>query len=159
MQHDEILIAGAVAIWKTALGRADKVFTALDAVSLEKAVAPQRNRLIYLWGHLAATHDRMLQLLGIGERVHPEFDEFFLSSPDRSSTLPDAEVIRAWWEEVNQKLNQGFEGFTTADWLERHTAVSAEDFAKEPLRNRFSILLTRTNHLAYHLGQTALVSR
>ena len=159
MQHDEILIAGAVATWKTALGRADKFFTALDAAALEKAVAPERNRLIYLWGHMAATHDRMLQLLGIGERVHPEFDEFFLTSPDRSKALPGAEVIRAWWEEVNRKLNQGFEGFTTADWLERHTAVSAEDFANEPLRNRFSILLSRTNHLAYHLGQTVLVPR
>ena len=29
-------------------------------------------------------------------------------------------------------------------------------FAKDPLRNRFSILLSRTNHLSYHLGQAVL---
>ncbi len=43
-----------------------------------------------------------------------------------------------------------------AEWLQRHAAVSGEDFAKDPLRNRFSILLSRTNHLSYHLGQAVL---
>ncbi len=28
---------------------------------------------------------------------------------------------------------------------------------KELLRNRFAILLSRTNHLSYHIGQAALV--
>jgi hypothetical protein len=45
------------------------------------------------------------------------------------------------------------------DWVARHTAVSEEDFAKEPLRNRFSILITRTNHLTYHVGQAVLAAK
>jgi hypothetical protein len=43
-----------------------------------------------------------------------------------------------------------------SDWLERHAAVSVEDFAKDGSRNRFAILLGRTNHLSYHLGQAVL---
>jgi ribose 1,5-bisphosphokinase PhnN len=43
-----------------------------------------------------------------------------------------------------------------SDWAQRHTAVSAEDFAKDTSRNRFAILLSRANHLSYHLGQAVL---
>jgi len=46
-----------------------------------------------------------------------------------------------------------FEEMSGPDWLQRHTAVSEEDFAKDTSRNRFAILLSRTNHLSYHLGQ------
>ncbi len=157
MPNDDTLVAGALAAWKTALDRADKFFTNQDAAGLEKQVAPDRNRLIYLWGHLSAIHDRMLSLLSLGVRVHPEFDDIFLGTPDRTTELPPLEVIRAWWSEVNTRLNEGMARFSSDDWLARHASVSEEDFAKEPLRNRFSILLSRTNHLSYHIGQTALV--
>lgn len=156
---DEVFVAGAIAVWKSNLERADKLFQSLSEAELEEPVAPGRNRLVYLWGHLSATHDRMLALLGIGERVHPELDEIFLSSPDRTYPLPSVETIRAWWEEVSRRMTHGMAQLSTSDWLARHTAVSEEDFAREPLRNRFSILLTRTNHLAYHIGQAALVRR
>jgi ribose 1,5-bisphosphokinase PhnN len=42
------------------------------------------------------------------------------------------------------------------DWVQRHSAVSEEDFAKDASRNRFAVLLSRTNHLSYHLGQAVL---
>ncbi len=157
MSNDDALVAGTLAAWKTALNRADKFFTSQDAAGLEKQVAPDHNRLIYLWGHLSAMHDRMLPLLGVAERVHPEFDHIFIGTPDRTTELPPAEVIRAWWTEVNTRLNEGMARFSSSNWLARHASVSEEDFAKEPLRNRFSILLSRTNHLSYHIGQTALV--
>ena len=41
----------------------------------------------------------------------------------------------------------------------KHTAVSDEDFAANPLRNRLSVLLSRTRHLAYHIGQIALAPK
>ena len=50
-----------------------------------------------------------------------------------------------------------FEFLTTAQWFEKHTAVSEEDFTKEPHRNKLSVVLSRTNHLAYHVGQLALL--
>jgi hypothetical protein len=60
---------------------------------------------------------------------------------------------------VNRRLDAALNELTLNDWLGRHTAVSEEDFAKEPLRNRFSILITRTNHLAYHVGQAMLATK
>jgi hypothetical protein len=159
MLNEESLVPVAIATWKSNLGRANKLFGGLDESALEKQVAPDRNRLVYLWGHLASTHDRMLQLLGIAERVHPEFDAIFLSSPDGASTLPPVDVMREWWAQVNRRLEAGLRELTLNDWVARHTAVSEEDFTKEPLRNRFSILITRTNHLAYHVGQATLATK
>jgi hypothetical protein len=43
-----------------------------------------------------------------------------------------------------------------SDWVQRQCVVSEEHFAKDVSRNRFSILLSRTNHLSYHLGQAVL---
>jgi len=34
--------------------------------------------------------------------------------------------------------------------------ASEEEFAKDTSRNRFAVLLSRTNHLSYHLGQAVL---
>src|SRR6266436_3719206 len=89
-----------------------------------------------------------------------EFDVVFISNPDKTqSGVPSVELIRKAWMEVNARLFEGFASLSAADWLKKHAAVSEEDFLKEPLRNRLAILLSRTNHLAYHLGQTALRSK
>jgi hypothetical protein len=99
----------------------------------------------------------MLPLLGLGERFHPEFDVAFVSNPDKSqAAIPSHEQVRQAWNAVNGELSKGFEKMSWSDWLQRHSAVSAEDFAKDASRNRFSILLNRTNHLSYHLGQAVL---
>jgi hypothetical protein len=159
MSHEEVLVANAVAVWKNTQERADKLFGSFDGEGLLQEVAPGRNRLIYLFGHLAAMHDRMLVLLGLGGRLEPAFDAIFLTSPDKASELAPVERVRELWKGVSERLNQGIAEFTPEQWLAPHSAVSAEDFARDPLRNRLSILVTRTNHLSYHLGQASLVRR
>ena len=101
----------------------------------------------------------MITALSLGERVRPEFDAVFISAPDKTSTLPSAQEIKQAWDEVNARLLKGFDSLTPADWLKKHSTVSDEDFAKEPLRNRYAILLSRTSHLAYHLGQAVLAPK
>ena len=99
----------------------------------------------------------MLPLLGPGKRLYPEFDVAFVVNPDKSQTVtPSHEEIRRAWTTVNSELSKGFEKMAPSDWLQRHSAVSEEEFAKDPSRNRLSILLSRTNHLSYHLGQAVL---
>lgn len=157
---DEALVAGAVSAWKQNIERADKLFFGLTPEQLQKEIAPGKNRLIYLWGHLTAVHDRMLPLVGIGLRLHEELDEPFLTKADKAvANLPSADLIKKGWNEVNGKLRDGFAKFSPGDWLQKHASVSEEDFAKDPLRNRFAILVSRTNHLSYHLGQAALASK
>jgi hypothetical protein len=157
MTNDELYLAVALSGWMGNIERANKIFSGLSDQDLMKEIAPGKNRLIYLWGHLTAVHDAMLPLLGIGRRLHPEFDVAFISNPDKTQAeIPSVELVRKAWREVNDTLFEGFASLSAADWLKKHGAVSEEAFAKEPLRNRLAVLLSRTNHLAYHLGQTAL---
>jgi hypothetical protein len=157
MTTEQSLIDSALRQWKFNVERAEKLFGGLSAAQLEQEVAPGKKRLVYLWGHLTAVNDRLLPLLGIAERLHPEFDAMFISNPDKSIPLTVSEQsLKAAWQEINQKLWDGFAKFSDSDWAQRHLAVSVEDFEREPHRNRFGVLLGRTAHLAYHLGQAAL---
>lgn len=157
MTNEELYAACAVKSWKQVLNRFTAGITALNDEQLQKPVAPGKNRLYYLLGHLTAVHDQLLPMLGIGDRLHPEFDAPFLTNPDGAVSDPiSAADLKAAWVEVNAKLTTTFEQFTPADWLKKHAAVSDEDFAKEPTRNRLSVLLSRTNHLSFHTGQTVL---
>jgi DinB superfamily len=160
MTNEELLLSVALKAWNDNLERANKLFAGKTDQQLNAEVAPGKNRLVYLWGHLTAVNDRMLDMLSLGPRLHPELDEPFLTSPDKAAANPpSAEAIRKAWSEVNSKLSQGLASMKPQDWLKKHSAVSDEDFAKEPLRNRFAILLSRTSHLGYHLGQAALISK
>jgi hypothetical protein len=157
MENEASYVALGLKVWKAQIERADKLFGSLSSEEVLQEIAPRRNRLLYLWGHLTATHDAMLLLLGLGERLHPDFDAVFISTPDKSKVdIPSHEQVRRAWDVVNAELWKGFETMSPSDWLARHTAVSEEDFAKDPSRNRFAILLSRTNHLSYHLGQAVL---
>jgi hypothetical protein len=157
---EQALVTAALNSWKGNIERADRLFSPLNEEQLQKEVAPGKNRLIYLWGHLTAVHDRMLPLLGLGERLHPELDPLFITSPDKTiAKLPAAEEIKKSWNDVNSKLSAGFASLSPAQWLEKHSSVSEEDFAKDPSRNRFAVLLSRTSHIAFHVGQTALIPK
>ena len=160
MTPEQSLAATALNSWTMNLARAEKVFSTLTDAQLQQPIAPGKNRLVYLWGHLIAVHDGMLPLLGIGARLHPELDAPFLDEADNAATaMPSAETLKKQWAEVTAALKAGFDRFTPADWAARHTSVNEADFAANPLRNRLAVLLSRTGHVAYHLGQCALVSK
>jgi len=155
--NEELFVRTALNSWKLVLEQLEKGFGPLSDDDLQKEVASGRNRIYCLLGHLTAVHDRLLPLLGIGERLHPELDQPFLSDPDRAHPDPaPAAALRAAWSAVNGKLAEGFAAFAPEDWLKRHNAVSDEDFAKEPHRNRLAVLLSRTAHAAFHSGQIVL---
>jgi hypothetical protein len=157
MTNEELLVATVVGSWKQVVGRADSAIANYTDEQLDRNVAPGRNRVRYLIGHLIVVDDRLFTGLGIGERLHPELDSAYVTNPD--GTLPDpvsTEELKKAWFEVHSKLTAAFEQMTAAQWLERHTSVSEEDFAKEPLRNRLAMLLSRTNHLSMHFGQALL---
>jgi hypothetical protein len=155
--NEELFGLTALNSWKLVIGRLDQNLSALTDEQLQKQVAPGKNRLFYLVGHLTAVHDRMFPLLGIGERLHPELDEPFITNPDRALTdSVSASDLKKAWAEVNGKLTSAFERFTPEDWLQKHTAVSEEDFAKDPTRNRLAVVVSRTNHASFHSGQAVL---
>lgn len=156
--HEKTLYIGtAIASWKQVIGRLDDLFLSLQDGELQREVSPGRNRVYYLIGHLTVVHDRLFPMLNLGDRLHPELDDAFLKNPDR--THPDEVTpasLREAWTEVNSKLTLAFERLSPEQWLEKHAAVSDEDFAKGPLRNRLSVLMGRTNHASFHAGQIRL---
>src|SRR4051812_3635510 len=102
MTAEQIIAATALNSWKILIGRADKFFSALTDEQLQAEIAPGKNRLVYLWGHLIAVHDRMLPLLGLGPQRHPELEKPFLSDADnRAGSSPSAADLKLWWNEVN----------------------------------------------------------
>jgi len=157
MTNDEIVSLTVLNSWKLVISRFDKILAELSDEQLQHQVAPGKNRILYLVGHLIATHDRMFPLLGLGERLHPELDETYITNPDRVLADPlSVTDLRRAWAKVNNKLTSALERFTLEDWRKKHTAVSDEDFVKDPLRNRLAVVMSRTSHASYHLGQAIL---
>ena len=158
--QQDLFITTVLSNWELTVKRASKIFDGYSDEELLLPIAPGKNRVVYLLGHLTAVHDRMLPLLGLGERRYPQLDDLFISHPDNAATaLPPLQELRGQWTAINALLTEKLKAWTSGEWLEPHTAVSAEDFAKEPHRNKLNIVLNRTGHLSYHLGQLALLKK
>jgi hypothetical protein len=156
--QNEFVAKLALDAWNGQVSRADKFFNTHTDAQLEKEVSPNRNTGVYLLGHLTAVHDSLFPLLGLGEKLYPELETPFIKNPDKSGIeKPPLKDLRKSWKEVNAILNQKFSGFSIDQWLQKHNAVSEEDFQKEPHRNKLNVLFSRTNHIAYHLGQLAFL--
>ncbi len=158
MTSETIFIKMVLDAWHTQIKRTDELFNSLSDEQLMKEIAPGRNRGIYLLGHLAAVHDRILPLLGLGNPLYPELWEPFVERPDKEVTeLPATQTLRDYWKEINSNLAGNISTLSSETWFQKHTAVPVEDFAKEPYRNKLNIIINRTSHLANHLGQLLLL--
>lgn len=154
----ELIVSMAKKAWET---QNERVTTLIDKLSEEQLggeVAPSRNTGIYLFGHLIAVNDNLLPLFGFSERLYPELDDIFLKKPDKSGLpRPSVSELKTYWRNVNVRLTDYMGAMKAQDWLQRHAAVSEADFAKEPNRNKLNVLMNRTSHQAYHLGQMVLL--
>lgn len=160
MSRDELFIKMVLQAWDQQIKRASKVFDSFTDEELYTEIAPGKNRIIYLLGHLTVVHDMMLPLLDLGERNYPQLDDIFLKNPDRfTDNLPTVQELRIYWRDINVILAGFFKTLPVDEWFNRHTMISDEDFAKEPNRNKLSVVITRTNHVAMHLGQMLLVKK
>lgn len=158
--QQSLFVSTGLHSWEQGIKRASTLFDSYTDEELGKAIAPGKNRIIYLLGHLTAVHDRMFPLLDLGARLYPQLDALFITNPDNTAAeFPAAGDLRQYWDTVNRQLTGFLKEWTPEEWLQKHTAVSDEDFAKEPNRNRFSVLINRTGHLQYHLGQLALYKK
>lgn len=138
--------------------RTSKMLDDLTDEQLGQEIAPAKNTGHYLLGHLIAVHDNMLPLMGLSESSYPALVEVFIKNPDKSDLeKPTIAALRKQWTEVHSLLLSKLETLSLDQLLEKHTSVSEEDFTKEPHRNKLNVLLSRTSHLAYHVGQIALL--
>src|SRR4051812_10549073 len=121
----QLIVKSALDAWNSRLEAADKKFESLTDEDLQKEVSPGRNRAIYLLGHLALVHDKMLPLLNFGPQLYSHLDESFLTKPDRSvAEIPSAKELRTIWKTVNSKLNKHLNSLSPDEWFQRHSSVS-----------------------------------
>jgi hypothetical protein len=158
MSEINLAVQTAVKQWNQQVLRAAKLLNDLSDQDLEKQVSPGKNRGKYLVGHLIAIHDLMAELLGVGARNYAELSAIYVQNPD-GAILPEPTIseLRIIWQDVHQRLQDVIPILTIADWFSKHEAVVADDFLKDPTRNKYSILLSRTQHLSYHMGQLRLL--
>ena len=151
-----IYLTTAIKAWESWQGRANRLFDSLSDEEMLAEIAPGKNRPVYLLGHLTAVHDSIVPQLRLGEASYLHFRELFIDNPDRAVEIPAISDLRQAWKEVGDTLSRLFHTLSAEEWLERHALVSEEDFQLDPYRNRFGILLSRTSHLSYHVGQLML---
>ncbi|HRH67956.1 MAG TPA: DinB family protein [Flavobacteriales bacterium] len=154
-----LFVKMALDAWGREVSATSTLLGKLSDDQVMKEVSPGRNRGIYLLGHLTAEHDQMLALLRFQEVMHPELKPVFIDAPDRAvAALPSMHQLREQWTTVNDTLLDHAKRLPPEEWFTRHANISADDFPKEPHRNRLNVLLSRTNHLAYHRGQLVLLA-
>jgi hypothetical protein len=145
--------------WDTYNKRLNDLLGKLTNEQLMAETAPGRNSGIYLLGHLAAVSDDVFTFLDAGPRLFAELDYAFIDNPDKAvlktHTIPE---LKAALVKINATLDAHIAGMLPEEWFTKHSAVSAEAFAKEPYRNKLNIMINRTNHLSYHLGQLAYLA-
>lgn len=158
MSTNQLLIKMVLDRWNAELKNFDTLLTSLSDEQVLKVIAPGKNRGIYLLGHLIAVHDDMFRLLDLGNRFYPELDLPFIKSADKIiDQIPSVSELRNYWESQLEMVKQKFDNMSPEQWFEKHSAVSAEDFVKEPHRNKLNVIISRTAHLAYHAGQMAML--
>lgn len=149
-----LIIQQVISAWDAQNKQVTGFFDKYDDEAYLQPVAAGRNRAVYLLGHLVAVSDGMLPIMGITESLYPELESIFLTSPDGAvAEIPSVSDLKRYWQEVNAKLSGAFQNMQPQDWLERHTRVSEEDFVKNRQRNKLNIVINRTNHTSYHMGQ------
>ncbi|MDR3712623.1 MAG: DinB family protein [Puia sp.] len=155
---EEQIIALLRNAWKTQTNAVSEYFKKNADDFYDKEIAPGRNKATYILGHLIATNDGLLPLLGFGDKLYPDLDRFFIpNTPWHYDDFPPVAELKARWDNLNHYLEEKFDTLTPGQWLDRHTKVSPEDFALDPKRNKLNLLTGRTNHTGYHLGQLNLL--
>ena len=155
-----VFIKMAISAWDVYNARVSKLLETLTDEEILAETAPGRNTGIYLVGHLVAVNDALIPILGFGERLYPELDKVFVNSPDKSGhEMPTIVELKEYWSKVNAQLSNYFGQMREDDWFTRHNNVSETDFVKEPHRNKLNIILNRTSHTSYHLGQLAYLAK
>lgn len=155
-----IFIKMTLSAWDSHNARVTKLLTDISDEELLADTAPGRNSGIYLLGHLVAVSDGLFPILGFGERLYPQLDKIFLESADKSGLdMPSPGELKEYWNKVNTRLAEHISRVSADEWFTRHNNVSEADFAKEPHRNKLNIIINRTNHTSYHLGQLVYLSQ
>ncbi|MCF0062543.1 DinB family protein [Dyadobacter chenwenxiniae] len=154
-----VLVEMVLGAWNKYIEQLDDFFDNLPDDDFDLEVYPGKNRVRYIIGHLTAVNDGILSLLGAGEPLYPELiDEFLIKSYRAGSSGHSINDLRIYWRNVNRTLTTYFSTMPLSEWFKKNAGISEGDFLREPRCNKLNIVLTKTHHLVYHLGQLTLLN-
>ena len=146
--------------WNSYTKKGLQLLETLSELQFNTEIEKGANTPSWIFGHLAETHDALFPLLEIRPLLYPEMKEMYVHNHATPSQDPfTKERLTEVWKEIHTRLDNSIRGFSAEQWFERHTAVSQEEFVKEPHRNKINIILSRTTHMAHHLGQVSMATR
>jgi len=158
--REEVFIKMVLSNWELQNTRLNELLNKLSDEQLASETAPGRNTGTYLLGHLIAVNDAIIPLLNLGNKLYPELYAIFVEQPDKSAQkFPPIPELKACWKNVSETLRQHFNALPIDEWFTKHMSVAEEDFAKEPHRNKLNIVINRTSHQSYHMGQMAYLAK
>lgn len=158
MSTNQTMVKMVLDRWNTETNKFTDLINSISDDRLVKEIAPGKNRGIYLLGHIIAVHDDTLPVLNLGNKLYAELFDIFVKSPDKAiAQIPTATELRTSWKLVNEQMTEKMNYLPEDEWFQKHNSVSAEDFVKEPHRNKLNIIISRTNHLCHHTGQMVLL--
>ncbi|GHN01681.1 hypothetical protein WSM22_31700 [Cytophagales bacterium WSM2-2] len=143
--------------WNTYNTRMQKALDSISEENFHKSILENGNTPSWLFGHLVDTEDGLLELFGIRNRMYPELKTIYHHErgTNQAGHLSKSDLT-AKWKTISAELDKAFKSWSEGEWMNRHTAVSEEDFKKEPHRNKLNVMLARVGHKASHLGQIAM---
>ncbi len=105
--------------WNASIKNCETLLNSLTDEQLQKEIAPNKNRGVYLLGHLIAVHDDMLILLDMGEKLYPDLHKTFIDAPDKAiEKIPSAKELRDYWSNQCEVLKQKFDKLQPESTLE-----------------------------------------
>src|SRR5438105_993843 len=98
---NQIIVKMVLDAWNSKINEANILFDSLTDEQLKNEVAPGRNTGIYLLGHLTATHDLMLPIVGFGEQIYPQLKATYNDNADAKRYTETASELRQYWKNIN----------------------------------------------------------
>ena len=146
--------------WHTINKRIFKTLETISDENFHKQIVVNGNSPSWLFGHLADTDDKLLELLGIQNRIFQELKSIYHHERGNNLVghLTKEELLKRWTT-IIESLDKAFATMTEENWLGRHMEVTEDDFKKEPHRNKLNVLLSRVMHKASHLGQIGMLPK
>lgn len=148
----EITVKMILSQWQLATQRLSATIEELTNQQLETQVAKDRNTGVWIITHLIIVNENILKVTGFGETKQETLVEQLANG-----IVLNASELRAVWKETTERISTIIANVPAERWLQKHTSVSEEDFAKDTTRNNLMIVLSRLMHMMYHAGQLGLL--
>ena len=95
MNHKEITVKMILSGWENGQDRIKKALSVLSDENMDLEIAPGRNKVSWIIGHLSAVNDSLFSILALGEKINEDYYNYF-AKDDSSIKAPGVSQIRQY---------------------------------------------------------------